>query len=321
MKKIFTAALFLSLALFTVSCGQNDSKKMRFLLWNFQNGMWAGQEDNYDSFVKFVQEQNPDICVWCEAQTIYITGTATKCDTADRYLVANLDKLAARYGHEYVYVGGHRDNYPQAITSRYPIENVERIVGVKPDSVVSHGAGWARIKVADRVLNVVTAHTYPQRYAYNVPKEERKASAEANGGDHYRRLEMEYICKHTIGTDPNAAENDWIFVGDFNARTILDNEINGYNWPEDDTRFLVHNYILENTPYVDIVKEKHPNEPLTTTYGAARIDFVYLTPALSKHVTRADIILDDYTKPVKAEGVSNFYYPSDHLPIVVDFEF
>ena len=48
---------------------------------------------------------------------------------ADRYLVGNWGELAARYGHKYWYVGGHRDNFPQVITSKYPIENVERIVG------------------------------------------------------------------------------------------------------------------------------------------------------------------------------------------------
>lgn len=324
MRKIYAFALFVAMTFLSVSCDTCcNNGKVRLLYWNFQNGMWSGQADNYDAFVKFVNEQNPDICVWCEAQSIFKTGTAEKCDTADRYLVANMDKLAARYGHKYVFIGGHRDNYPQAITSRYPIEGIERIVGAMPDSVVSHGAGWAKIKVAGHDINFVTAHTWPQAYAFGVPKtpEDRAASAAVKGGDHYRRLEVEYITKHTIATDPNAAENDWIFLGDLNSRSIVDNELNGHNWPADDTRWLTQNYIIENTPYVDIVREKHPGVPLSTTYGASRIDYVYLTPALVPFVKRADIIKDEYTTPVKAEGVSNFYYPSDHLPIVVDFDF
>lgn len=91
--------------------------------------------------MEWVKAYDPDVCVWCEAQSIYKTGTADKMDVADRYLVGNWGELAARYGHKYWYVGGHRDNYPQVITSKYPIENVERIVGSKPDSVVTHGAG------------------------------------------------------------------------------------------------------------------------------------------------------------------------------------
>lgn len=124
---------------------KNPKNNMRLLYWNIQNGMWSGQGDNYDKFVEWVRAYDPDVCVWCEAQSIYKTGTADKMDVADRYLVGNWGELAARYGHKYWYMGGHRDNYPQVITSKYPIENVERIVGSKPDSVVTHGAGWARI--------------------------------------------------------------------------------------------------------------------------------------------------------------------------------
>lgn len=103
---------------------KNPKNNMRLLYWNIQNGMWSGQGDNYDKFVEWVRAYDPDVCVWCEAQSIYKTGTADKMDAADRYLVGNWGELAARYGHKYWYVGGHRDNYPQVITSKYPIENV-----------------------------------------------------------------------------------------------------------------------------------------------------------------------------------------------------
>ena len=125
---------------------KNPKNNMRLLYWNIQNGMWSGQGDNYAKFVEWGRAYDPDVCVWCEAQSIYKTGTADKMDAADRYLVGNWGELAARYGHKYWYVGGHRDNYPQVITSKYPIENVGRIVGAKPDSVVTHGSGWARIE-------------------------------------------------------------------------------------------------------------------------------------------------------------------------------
>ena len=47
------------------------------LYWNIQNGMWDGQGDNYDRFVAWVKAQDPDICVWCEAASLYYTGTYT----------------------------------------------------------------------------------------------------------------------------------------------------------------------------------------------------------------------------------------------------
>ena len=121
MKRL-SVLFFAVVAVFVLANSCEQSKNLRLLYWNIQNGMWDGQPDNYDRFVDFVKSRKPDICVWCEAQSIYIDGTSKKCDTADRYLVKNWDKLAARYGHKYVYVGGHRDNYPQAITARFPIE-------------------------------------------------------------------------------------------------------------------------------------------------------------------------------------------------------
>ena len=65
---------------------KNPKNNMRLLYWNIQNGMWSGQGDNYDKFVEWVRAYDPDVCVWCEAQSIYKTGTADKMDVADRYL-------------------------------------------------------------------------------------------------------------------------------------------------------------------------------------------------------------------------------------------
>ena len=134
-------------ALLLVSCRKQEPATMRLLYWNIQNGMWDGQNDNYDRFVNWVKEQDPDICVWCEAQSIWLTDSDQAMPKEDRYLEANWGELAARYGHQYWGIGGHRDNYPQVITSKYPISYVAKIVGEEPDLVVSHGAGWATVYI------------------------------------------------------------------------------------------------------------------------------------------------------------------------------
>ncbi len=299
---------------------KTPDNRLRVLYWNIQNGMWSDQGNNYDSFVEWVAEQKPDVCIWAEAQSNYQTGSAEKLASRDRYLVDNWGELAARYGHGYCYVGGHRDNFPQAITSKYPIENVARIVGTQPDSVVSHGAGWARIEVNGSVINLVTVHTWPQAYSFNAATtEERDASRAVNGGDKYRRMEMEYVCKHTIESVPGSDEQMWLMAGDFNSRSRLDNWF--YKYPEDDTKLLVHDYILQSTPYVDIIAEKYPGEFKSSTGGQSRIDFIYCTPPLCERIVWTDIIVDGYTKPVRdGQGLSNFWHPSDHLPIMVEFD-
>lgn len=314
--------VILSLLLATCcSCPAQEKHKalnVRLLYWNIQNGMWCGQGDGYDAFVKWVKEQDPDICVWCEAQSIYKTNTADPMPSEARYLTEHWSELAARYGHKYVYIGGQRDNYPQAITSKYPIENVARIIGNGKDSIVSHGCGWAKVVIDGEPVNIVTLHTWPQGYAFGA--EDKAASKAEHGGDRYRRMEIEYICRHTILGVPEAANQMWMMMGDFN--TISSKDDFHYALPADDSRFLVHDYILGNTPYLDVYSEKHPGEFHTSTYGDRRIDFVYATSPLLARVSSVGIILDDYTKPVRdPQNLSNFWWPSDHLPIMVDFDF
>ena len=59
----------------------------------------------------------------------------------------------------------------------------------------------------------------------------------------------------------------------------------------------------------------------TTTQGNARIDFVYCTQPLYERIVDAYVVRDDYTSTnARLDEATNFYFPSDHLPILVDFE-
>lgn len=322
MKRIIVIVLGLLAMCWTSSNAvAGRPENLRLVYWNIQNGMWDGQPDDYQRFTDWVKAQKPDVCVWCEAQPIYKTGTYTKLDNVEEWQKDELmtkmwKRLGKRYGHKYIYIGGHRDNYPQVVTSRYPLQAVDRIIG-NADTLVSHGAGWVRINVAGKPVNIVTLHTWPQKYGYGVAKEDRDRSIAENEGDKFRRAEMEYICRHTIGADPSAAEGLWMMMGDFNSRSRVDNWV--YRFAEDDTKLLVHDYIRECTPYVDIVYERDPQSFFSSTGGKSRIDFVYCTPPLAGMVEAAQIQTDNYTRPVRSKVVTSFYEPSDHRPIIVDF--
>ena len=325
LRRILLAVLLPVLAVVCLSsCGKaGDKARLRLVYWNIQNGMWDGQADDYQRFTDWVSSQEPDVCVWCEAQPIYKTGTCDKLDNIDEWRADSLltemwKRLGARYGHEYVFLAGHRDNYPQVVTSRYPLAGVSRITG-NADTLVSHGAGWVRLEVAGKTINIVTLHTWPQKYGYNVPAEDRERSIAAHEGDVFRRTEMEYICRHTIGSVPGSEKEYWMMMGDYNSRSRIDNF--KYNYPVDDTRFLVHDYIMSATPYIDIIHQFHPGEFVASTAGGSRIDFVYCTLPLASSVVSAETPVDGYTSPVRSTAVPSFHEPSDHLPIVVDFEF
>lgn len=316
MNRIFVIVAILFLC-FLGSCTENKSQNVRLLYWNIQNGMWSEQPRSYSQFVEFVKSYKPDICVWCEAESIYKSATAEPLDSADKFLPQGWGELAQRYGHNYWYIGGHRDSYPQVITSRYPIENIKRIVGVEPDSVVTHGSGWATITINSFPINIITLHTWPQKYAFRA--EDREKSKAQKGGDAYRLKEIEYICNHTIGKNANAKEEYWIMLGDFNARSRVDNFV--YNYPQDDSRFWVHDYIKQHTPYIDVIERFHKGEFCSTMPGKSRIDFVYCTEPLFNRISKAYVVTDEFVQPVRDSlKLSNFYYPSDHRPIYMEFE-
>ena len=205
------------------SCAWGQGGEVKILYWNIQNGMWHDQGNHYDNFVAFVKTLDPDICVWTEAESRYKTGTAEKMQMPEeQYLPWNWDVLAARYGHSYSLICGKRDTFPQVITSKYPLRIVKRMTGNGSDIIVAHGAGWAVVELpGGEELNVVTVHTWPQKFAYLAADE--KADAAAHGGDRFRAREMQFICEETIGTVPAAKDGLWLMTGDFNAISSVDN--------------------------------------------------------------------------------------------------
>ena len=47
----------------------HPSNRLRVLLYNIQDGMWADQDKDFVNFVAFVRKYDPDVCIFCEAQS------------------------------------------------------------------------------------------------------------------------------------------------------------------------------------------------------------------------------------------------------------
>ncbi|MBQ7876852.1 MAG: endonuclease [Bacteroidales bacterium] len=295
--------------------GKKSSKSLRILVWNIQNGMWDGQPDNYNRFVEWVNEVSPDICIFCEASTIYYTGTDKVMPKGKRYLPDHWGELAARFGHEHWFKGMQRDNYPQVVTSRFPIDSIAVFAG-NADTVVVHGSGWAQVRVPGvaKPINVVPMHTKPKNYAFGIPKEMREESSARYDGAYHRRNEIKYVCEHTILKSEDPDSEYWIFAGDFNAPSRLDN----WHLKKSETLqlFVPHDYIHSETPYIDVVAECFPGM-FFPSHGKSRIDFVYMNRNLFKGVKNVYAEPDEYTRRV-ASGIGKFFRPSDHYPVIVD---
>ena len=305
----------------------DQAKTIRVLYWNIQNGMWADQANNYDKFVEWVNSKQPDICIFCEGAQIYYDGTGDHMPNEERYLPAHWDELCARWGHTHHVVTPRRpstsapyglSNYPQVITSRFPIDSVLIVRGHKPDTVIVNYSGWYQVHVdgVEKPLNVITLHLKHGKYGYNVPQDQRKASEERYEGEQHRIKELTCILDHTVRTTQNVDKELWIMAGDYNSYNPRDNF--HYNWNKASLGFSTQRYMLSESPFYDLVSECYP-ETFMPSCGNLRIDYMYVSKAMLKACDDVYTKTDSFTERVHS-GVKTFYIPSDHYPIIADFK-
>ena len=309
---------------------------LRIMDYNIQNGMWADQHNNYDNFVKWMNEQDIDIAVFCEASTIYIDHTGDKQVNEKRYLPykgqpyergktehlvpTGWIELAARFGHNYVAVGAHQDNYPVVITSKYPIKFTQRLGG----EGISHGGIHSQVEVDGRLINLVGFHTWPQGFEMGMKRgtPEAMESMRNHGGHKTRKDEFQAFMERTILNPKFADEQYWIITGDMNCVTPLDDQ--HYKFGYEHPRYWGQRYMLENVPQVtDLIKEySFPDKRdvvVTSTQGGGRIDLMYGSEPMLKAMIKAKSPRVGFTTG-KPTGISNFYsQSSDHLPVIIDF--
>ena len=287
--------------------------------------MWADQHNGYKNFIAWVKKQAPDGCVWCEAKTNYKDNSSASITKADRqtgkYLVDGNNDLtwgtvAKGYGHNYWTYGAYQDNYPVVITSNAAI-TLKQKLGARSagsgtetkNSTVSHGGFHAQ----QNGINFVGLHLWPQKYKPGAT--DQTTSANNNEGDTYRLGEMTWIIKQTKNHATYKSQKNWIMCGDFNSKSRQDER--WYNYGSlTHTYYKVHNYILDNTDYYDVIREVYANKQ-----APSRIDFVYASPDMMKRVVRAYMPNneDEMTTKVKHEA-SGFYRYSDHTGVIVEFD-
>lgn len=235
---------------------------IKVISFNILEGMKTDRPNNYDNFVAWVNEHEPDILALQE-----VNGFRQK----------DLEQLAARWGHKYVITNVKAtDNYPVALTSKYPIESRRRIT-----MHVSHGAIFARLLGTD--LNIVVTHYWPQGYWHQ----------QGDGlGNEYRLHETNVIMDSTIRKFPD--EMDWLLLGDFNSRSRLD------YLPHNAT----HNYdvtdLIAAEGFGDAIHHLHGtiSEGITYDfrYPGSRIDFIFATQPILQRLKKAYPMYDEFVE-------------------------
>ncbi|AEW02171.1 endonuclease/exonuclease/phosphatase [Niastella koreensis] len=281
---LFVILLFAGYPAFT------QYSRLRFITYNMLEGMKLDTSADKPNFVNWLKQMNPDVLALQE-----VTG----------FTQASLEKLAQSYGHPYAVLLIEGEKYPVALTSKYPIVNVQKV-----SDNMDRGFIMARIKD----MNIISLHFTPFDY--------RK-----------RAQEVDLLLAH-IHTQP--AGKQWIIMGDFNTVSPADSA--NYS----DGR-MVANYQAYEKKYAPIqklangkldytvidkivangftdalktttpafVKTVHPKrfEPKTGTDVTSRIDFIFVSRDLVKKIAAARVLTDDFTD-----------YYSDHYPVLMDLK-
>ena len=161
---------------------------------------------------------------------------------------------------------------------------------------------------------------WPQSYGYGVPTADREASTANSEGHKYRMFEMQYIVDKTVNNPLYAAEQYWLFGGDTNSRSRLDNWYYGY--AEDSPALTAHDVVLNQTALKDMIGHRYPGCFMVTNGGnTSRIDIMYASPAMYDIADNAITLIDSWiAQTAKSEYYSSFYSPSDHKPLLMDFD-
>lgn len=273
----------------------------KLLSWNIQDGMWCDQFNDYVNFVAYINEINPDVfCIQEAASHWDIDGK--NLSHYSRYLPypdqKNVESkwdnpsgwvaLAKRWGHDYVVMGPYKDNYPVVITSKYPIEIIERLCGDE-NTTVSHGALYAKVHFTDDIsVNLVNLHLQPDNVA---------------NASNFRMNEINFYLSKTINSKEHYRDEHWLMMGDFNSNVGKNVDVE-----------------VRKNSYYDLWAEMN-------SYNKSYIDFIYGTESMRKSLKSIDFLygfahMDKIMYSPNGVAINNgvgVWKYSDHYPVLAEF--
>jgi len=287
--------LLLALLAFS-GCAQRqqeaDGGTLKVISYNVYWGMRQDSTEGKSLFVDWIKAQDPDVLALQE-----MNGFTQKA----------LEELAESYGHRYAHIvrepfADGSISFPVAITSKYPIVNVRRVV---ENNI--HGFIEAEIEG----LHFIVTHFHP-------------FSAEKRVG------EIGQILATIASKDPGMVKK-WLLMGDLNSVSPLDRSEYADNRLRDfireDRKKRPHNENLKDNELdysiqqrildfglVDAFKARNPDfvasAPTKMFYDQSkfplRYDYLYVSSAMEKDIVECTLVKDGFT---------DIY--SDHYPVVM----
>lgn len=266
----------------------DDVKQLKIISYNVYNGMKLDESEGKQKYIDWAKAQDADIIAWQEMNF---------------FTREKLEKFAASYGHKYaVLLKESPDDpafFPVAITSKYPIVNVNKVV-----DNLWHGALFADVGNYHFVITHMNPFWTTKRIdEINLIIDSIKYSRDPNGkwiiaGDlnSFSPADKPDYDKSTLLEDIKEKQK---------KRPILDNLVNGQ------LSYTVQQNLLD-AGYIDALKIKHKEfistAPTKVFYDQAsvplRYDYIYVSPPLKDNVIDVQVIKDDFTDKY-----------SDHYPV------
>ena len=268
-----------------------QQQELKIISYNAYWGMKSDDTEGKQKFIAWAQKQDADIIAWQEM---------------NHFTRESLEKFAESYGHPYAVllkeprVAGDNEFFPTAITSKYPIVNVHKVV-----DNLWHGALYADIGKYHFVVTHMNPFTTKQRIKeMNLILDSIKYSADPDG-----RWIIAGDLNSFSPLDKNGY-NENTMVNDLKAREAqhpaLKNLVNGK------MDYTVQKNILSRG-FIDVLKLKYPNvfvatAPTKIFYDQAktplRYDYIYVSPVLKDNVMDVKVLKDAFTDQY-----------SDHYPV------
>ena len=266
----------------------DEAKQLKIISYNVYNGMKLDESEGKQQYIDWAKAQDADIIAWQEMNF---------------FTREKLEKFAAGYGHKYVVLLKESPDdpafFPVAITSKYPIVNVNKVV-----DNLWHGALFADVGNYHFVITHMNPFWTAKRIdEINLIIDSIKYSRDPNGkwiiaGDlnSFSPADKADYDKSTLLEDIKEKQK---------KRPILENLVNGQ------LSYTVQQNLL-NAGYIDALKLKHKEfistAPTKVFYDQAsvplRYDYIYVSPPLKNNVIDVKVLKDDFTDKY-----------SDHYPV------
>ena len=272
----------------TAFASLEEAKDLKIISYNVYNGMKLDESEGKQKFIDWAKMQDADIIAWQEMNF---------------FTREKLENFAASYGHNYaVLLKESPDDpafFPVAITSKYPIVNVNKVV-----DNLWHGALYADVGKYHFVITHMNPFWTSKRIdEINLIIDSIKYSSDPKGkwiiaGD----LNSFSPADKTEYDNSNLLED---IKDKQKKRPILDNLVNGQ------LSYTVQQNLLD-AGYIDALKLKNKQfistAPTKVFYDQAstplRYDYIYVSPKLKKDVIDVKVLKDEFTDTY-----------SDHYPV------